>query len=264
MDENIKETESQEIESQNINDEYELDEEELKKVEEMIKSSKGKRQKMIKESKPNPTNEKKSFIEICKNNILIPIILVIAIALIGFGIYFFWPSKTEINSLGFNYEQLNTNYHNSTAYTALFSQFKTELPELNFYDNESEKASDELKYFEAPISNEFTTYGVALQGSCRKSDGMLTGLRFMYEVPSTSEEQEANKTSLFLFYEMIMNSVFPDLTPEQIDSMLASTSSSQEYEVYMDIAYRFSIQKVDNVTFYALDFVPAADYSNVK
>ena len=55
-----------------------------------------------------------------------------------------------------------------------------------------------------------------------------------------------------------------ELTPEQIDSMLASTSSSQEYEVYMDIAYRFSIQKVDNVSFYALDFAPAADYQNIK
>lgn len=243
-------------------DDMELDEAELKRVEEMLKSSKSKRKKMLENNSSASTN--KTFIEVCKENIFIPIILVVAIALIGFGVYYFWPKSEEkdINSIGITYEQLVANYHSSVAYTGLFKDFNTELPEMTYVENDS--TNDKLNYFGAPITNGFTTYGLAIQGSERKSDKELCGLRVMFEVPATPEEQEENIKIVFLFYDMIMNSVFPELSSEEIDTMLASTSKSQEFEVYKDVAYRFTIQKVDNVSFYALDFAPAADYQNIK
>lgn len=271
MDDNANpkdEIEEIELESQeNSNeDEYGLDEEELKKVEELIKS-KSKRKKSIvnTQNKKNKPEANKSFIDICKNNILIPITLILAVALIVFGIIYFWPKKEPINSLGFTYEELITNYHKTTAYNTLFSgDFKTELPELQYFENTTENNNKELEYFGASFDKTFTSYGVAIQGSNRKSDKQITGLRVMFEVPETSEEQEANKTVVFFFYEMIMNSVYPDLTASDIDAMLASTSKTQTFEVYGNIAYRFSIQKDGNVSFYALDFAPAADYENLK
>ena len=132
--------------------------------------------------------------------------IVVAIALIGFGVYYFWPKSEEkdINSIGITYEQLVANYHSSVAYTGLFKDFNTELPEMTYVDNDS--TNDKLNYFGAPITNGFTTYGLAIQGSERKSDKELCGLRVMFEVPSTPEEQEENIKIVFLFYDMIMNS----------------------------------------------------------
>lgn len=247
-------------------DELTVDDEEIKRVEEMLKSSKSKRKKMIEERKPkNQSDSKFNFIELCKKNIVIPICLILAIAAIIFGIVYFAKSskKDQINSLGLTYAQFTNNYHNTTLYNDLFSQFNTELPEITYKDD-VENPNKELNYFAEIVPHDFTTYAIAIQGSTRKSDGQLTGIRIMYEVPTSDEAIEENATTLFLYYDMMMNSLFPELSNTEIDSMLAAASKSQEFEIYKNVAYRFTIQKADGISFYALDFAPAADYQSVE
>lgn len=253
----------------NINkdmDNLSVDEEEIKKVEEMLMSSKAKRKKMLEERNPNKQNNSKmTFIDVCKNNIVVPICLFLAVAAIVFGIvYFINNSKTtKINSLGFTYSQLTENYHNTALYKDLFSQFNTELPEIS-YTTDVENPDKNLNYFGASVPHEFTSYSIAIQGSARKSDGELKGFRIMYEVPSDESAIDENASSLFLFYNMVMNSVYPELTTDEIVTMLAKASETKQFEIYGNIAYRFSIQKVDGISFYALDFAPAADYQSVE
>ena len=233
-------------------EEYGLDEAELKKVEEMIKTSSYKKKKPTTNSSNGGS---KSFIELCKNNILLPIVMVVALAAIVIGIIFFIsPEETQINTIGITYETLVDNYTKTQIYQSLFKSFNTQLPEIELTDGNSKN----LKYFGASIPNDFTTCALAIQGSVNKSNNEITAIRFMFEKPS--DEPEDFSTTLFLYYEMIMNSLFPNLDATTIDSMLASTSKTQQFEVYENIAYRFSIQTVDGVSFYALDFASAADY----
>lgn len=241
------------IDEKKLAQDYGLDEAELKKVEEMIRTN---------SFQGNINSKGNSFINLCRNNIIIPILMVIAITSLAIGIIYFSTKEdiTPVNSLGFNYETLVTNYKNTETYNTLFKDFNTELPEIEFTDDGDK--NNQVKYFGTSIQSDFTSYAIAIQGSARKSDSEITALRFMFEMPEDNEEKEEMSSALFIYFEMIMNSVFPELDTNTIDSMLASTSKTQQFETYGNIAYRFSIQKVDDISFYALDFAPAADYEN--
>lgn len=257
-------------ENKNVNDEIdysdlEIDEEEIKRVEEMLKSSKSKRKKMTTSNKENK-NDKPTIIDICKKNPVIPITMILAITLIIGGIiYFVNASKNKpVNTLGISYEQLVANYKNTDLYNDLFKDFDTELPELTYMQT-SEESNEKLNYFGTNVSQHgFTPYSIAIQGAESKENKNLVSLRVMYQVPTTQEDLDDNIQSLFLYFSMIMNSVYPDISSEDINAMLASTSSTNQYEIKNNIAYRFSIQKADSISFYALDFIPAADLDKLE
>lgn len=241
------------IDEKKLAQDYGLDEAELKKVEDMIRTN---------SFNGNINSKGNSFINLCRNNIFIPIMLVIAIASLAIAIVYFTTKEdiTPVNTLGFNYETLVTNYKNTETYNSLFKDFNTELPEIEYSDDGDK--NNQVKYFGTSIQSDFTSYAIAIQGSVRKTDNKITALRFMFEMPEDNDARKEMSSALFIYFEMIMNSVFPDLDSNTIDSMLASTSKTQQFETYENIAYRFSVQKVDGISFYALDFAPAADYEN--
>ena len=73
--------------------------------------------------------------------------MVIAITSLAIGIIYFSTKEdiTPVNSLGFNYETLVTNYKNTETYNTLFKDFNTELPEIEFTDEMIKKCKEDIE-----------------------------------------------------------------------------------------------------------------------
>lgn len=251
-----------------------ISEEELKKVEDLLKSSRRKRIKAnTKEnsSEKNVKEDKKkepSFIDKMIKNPVIPISALLIIAVLALGIFYFAPKlskKEKIDTLGFTYEQLQTNYKSTKLYSELFSSFDCDLPAKALADpSEDSKHKEELNFFAMPIKNSFTALNVGVQGSELKSNGELVALRFLFEDTTNEADSSDVFLSVLMYYRMVFNAVYPDLQDEEITSILTQSANTTNFNIKDDIAYRFSKQTISGKNYYVMDFAPATQYADQK
>ena len=243
------------------------DEEEIKKVEEMLKSSKSKRKKIMEgtDGKESTAKEKGKFglfIDKCIKNPVIPVTGIAAIAVLVFGIIYFGSIIFPVDSLGFTYEDLQSNYIGTATYQNLFIGFDCALPDITYSKDTTSKYKNKLNFFAARIDNTFSETGIAVQGSTRKTDDEIVALRFLFEIPEN--ESDLNSDKVFYFYEMVLGSVFPETPTNELDQLLSEAASTQEFKTKDNVAYRFTKQSIDGHGFYVMDFAPASNQEELK
>jgi len=182
--------------------------------------------------------------------------------LIALAVFLFAPrlfgKKTD--TIGITYSDLQKNYKETTLYNELFIGFNCDLPDIIYVEptNDGTKRTD-LKYFAMPINNTFTNLEVTVQGSVSKYNGEIAGIRFMYEDTSDSNESDDVFLSVLLYYRMVFNSVFPDMTDKEVTDILTAAASDGEYYVRDNIRVKFSKRPANGKTYYVLDFLPVTD-----
>ena len=244
------------------------EEEEIKRAEELLNSSRSKRKKINSESKKKETKDTKpakdkagkenKFLK----NPIIPITLLALIAVLAFGVFYFASQAKPVAALGFTYDEFRDRYKATSLYQDLFCQFDCELPPINYTTGAEGKNKDKLDFFASKINNNFTTLNVGVQGSCRKTDGQIVALRFLFE---TSED---NKDEVYLtitmYYRMVISAVYPDANEEEVNNILTDASKDGTFKVRGDIAYRLHKEKIDDKEYFVLDFAPATEYKNIE
>ncbi len=246
----------------------ETSEEELKKVEEMLKSSRRERQKMNSSKKPQKSDkkdDKDSFVSKLTKNPVIPITALLLIAVLALGVFYFAPrlKKDKVDSIGITYETLRTNYVNTKLYKELFKDFDCKLPDMQVTEpQEGSKHTKELNFFAMKVNNGFTTLNVGIQGSTRKSDGEIVALRFLFEDTTDQNESQNVLISVLMYYRMVFNSVFPELTDEEATTLLNNGISAGTFQIKDNIAYRIGRDTIDGKNYYIMDFAPATQYQS--
>lgn len=251
-----------------------LSEEELKKVEELLKSSRRKRkqitelQKATEKKAADKSNKDLSLIDKMKKNPVIPISALLIVVVLAMGIFYFAPrfsKKEKIDTLGITYEQLQNNYKATKLYTELFASFDCDLPaQTSTEPSADSKHKDELNFFAMPIKNGFTSLNVGIQGSELKSNKELVALRFVFEDTTNPDDSSDVFMSVLMYYRMVFNAVYPNLQDEEITNILTQSANSTEFIVKDNIAYRFSKQTIDGKNYYVMDFAPATQYTEQK
>ncbi|MCR5803526.1 MAG: hypothetical protein K6G47_04610 [Clostridia bacterium] len=249
-----------------------ISEEELKKVEDLLKTSRRKRiqantkEKSSGNKEKDPKKQESSFIDKMVKNPVIPITALLLIAALALGIFYFAPKlskKEKIDTLGITYEQLQTNYKSTKLYSELFSSFDCDLPAKTLTEpSEDSKHKEELNFFAMPIKNNFTALNVGVQGSELKSNGELVALRFLFEDTTSEADSSDVFLSVLMYYRMVFNAVYPDLQDEEITNILTQSANTTEFSIKGDIAYRFSKQTISGKNYYVMDFAPATQYAD--
>ena len=247
-----------------LNDE--MSEEELKKVEELLKSSRRQRQKQnsskktaSKENKDSKDNND-SFVTKLTKNPIIPISLLLLIAALALGVFYFAPKlkSDKVDSIGMTYEQVRTNYKNTKLYKELFKDFNCELPDMSITQpQEDSKHKEELNFFAMKVENGFTTLNIGIQDSTRKTDGEIVAMRFVFEDTTNPDDSQNVLISVLMYYRMVFNSFFPELTDEEATTLLNEAINAGTFQKKDNIAYRIGKEKIDGKSYYVMDFAPA-------
>ena len=237
-----------------------IGEEELKRAEELLGTSKSKRKKLQSSGKSSSSGKSGGavgrFISDISKKPVSMISLLAAVLVLVFGIIYFSPIMFPLDSLGMSYQDLQKNCRNTELYKTVFSSFNCELPKITYASESDSKYKKQLNFFSAPISNNFSSALIGIQGSTRKTDDELVALRFLY-----SDDGESEK--LFYFYCMVTKAVLPELSDYEAEEFISQLASDSNFIIKNDIACRMTKQTMSDKTYYVLDFAPASEYEKL-
>lgn len=259
------------------NDNSVYSEEEYEAALAKLNKSKHSREKsVVKEQKQKKKSEKaslsgkkhnKTFIEKCKEDIVIPICLLsILLVIISIILYFTLPT-IFVKSFGMNIDEFRKRYESTAVYNEYLLGYNFEIPDVNYTVSipnldvdtaEINSNSDKYNYFNATIPNTATSFSTGIQGSTRKVDNKIASLRVLTEYQ--------NDASYFDFmckyFASYVQTIYPDLTKDEAiqlvqDALGQMQSGTTPFIVKEDYAYRILIGQDNNIAYVAMDFITA-------
>lgn len=262
------------------NDNSVYSEEEYAEALAKLNKSKSSREKsVVKEQKQRKRSMKasisgrkhsKTFIQKCKEDIVIPICLLsMVIVTIGIVLYFILPTVFT-KSLGMNIDELRSRYTQTTIYNEVLLGYNFEIPEVNYIvssdtsdvdgedTNASNKQSDKYNYFSATIPNTATSFATGIQGSTRKIDNKIVSLRVITEYQS----DESYYNFMCNYFASYVQTIYPDLTKDEAIALVENTlehlsNGVTPYLIKENYAYRIAIGNDNGIVYVAMDFVTA-------
>lgn len=215
---------------------------------------------------------KNKFIARCFADPVIPVAMFVALAaIVGLVCYLVAP-LVSTPAMKYTIDTFRTQYSSTPIYNDSLSQFGFQIPEMQYapaVETNSSVAltadpnamspvkhvdSKNLLCFAGNVPNTATTFGTAVQGTCRKSDKKITALRVIAEYSNTDEYY----SFLLVYFASYLQTVYPDLTSEQaIDLAQEAISNFQNptFTVRGDYAYRVSLE-TGAVNCFVLDILP--------
>lgn len=215
---------------------------------------------------------KNKFVARCVADPVIPIALFVALAAIVGLICYIVAPLVSTPAMKYTVDTFSTQYASTPIYTDSLSQFGFQIPEMQYaqaVESNSSVAltadpnamspvkhvdSNNLLCFAGNVQNTATSFGTAVQGTCRKSDKKITALRVIAEY-SNSEEYY---NFLLVYFGSYIQTVYPELTSEQaIDLAQEAIANFQNpsFVVRGDYAYRVSLE-TGAVNCFVLDILP--------
>ncbi len=258
------------------------DKEEYERALEALNKSKSARvKKIVDEKKAKKQKEKealkkesagdaapKGFVAKCKKDPVIPAcILLLIIAVIGFGLYILVP-MFSIKTLGVTVEDYRVRYISTNIYNTTLAPYGFTIPEVTYQEEQrvaltasgesSNSNQDKLLFFYAPITNTGTSFATAIQGSVRKTDNKITALRVMAEY----SDDPNYFNFLVLYFGSYLQAFIPGVSDQDIQALVTDAVqniSTGDFTVRQDIAFRVSIVRTDSVNYVAFDIMPSGN-----
>ena len=278
--------ESEESESVDAEEAEEEEDQEEEAVEDVKEEKKPKKAVPVQNTEPVKINgltkeefNKLSFVEKCKKDPIIPVMLLLAvIAVIVAAIYFILPSS-RIKSLGITLEEFKTRYNSAEVAVDMYNNgHSIGINYTDYYDATAttsilgDKAtfnvdSNYADFFYGDIS---LLYTVGMEGATRKTDEEIAFFRIFVKYNAESQDD----AYLFAFiYANTLQALYPDLGKFDAEN-LAMTEMSEYtndglYTVRGDYAFRlipFTSNDADQMTYIAIEVVPkdAINASQIK
>lgn len=212
---------------------------------------------------------KLSFVEKCKKDPLIPVMLLLAvIAVIVAAIYFIMPSA-RIKSLGITLEEFKTRFNSADVAVEMYNNgHSIGINYTDYYDATATTSilGDKATFTVDPAYADFfygdvaLLYTIGLEGATRKTDNEIAFFRLFVKYNS---ENPDDAYLLAFVYANTLQALFPDLTKFDAES-LAMTEMSEYandglYTVRGDYAFRlipFTSNDADQMTYIAIEVVP--------
>ncbi|MCQ2482496.1 MAG: hypothetical protein MJ153_03305 [Clostridia bacterium] len=267
MDNNLNNNTCDDFEKNYSDEEYE---EALAK----LYQSKSKRERsIIKENKnkKHSTSDKsnnKSFIERCKEDLVIPIcLLCILLVVVGLILYMILPSMFT-KTLDITVDELRNQYKTTQIYVDALQGFNFDIPEVEYVTKdeavtaeetaETEENSDDYNYFKAEIANTATSFATGIQGSVKKSNNEIVSLRVLIEYSN----DENFYSFMQIYFASYLQTVFPEMNKDEASTAVLNSLNSIEngispFTVKNDKAYRTMIGKDGDIAYIALDIIPS-------
>ncbi len=213
-----------------------------------------------------------SFIEKCKKDPVIPVMLLLAFVAVIVAIIYFVMPNAKTPSLGFTLDDFKTRYNNGEVATQLYANGMDIGINYTTYIDRSVTPSilGEKETFTVDSSNVDYFNGDAalmlsagVEGATRKNDGELAYVRVYVEY------DESDIMAVWMFYANTLQAVFPDLT--RFDALDLSKHEMSDYKadgsftVRGDTAFRLIPLKTmeDGVekTYIVIEVVPKSAIS---
>ena len=212
---------------------------------------------------------KLSFIDKCKKDPIIPVMLLLAVlAVIVAAIYFIMPSA-RIKSLGITLEEFKTRFNSSEVAVEMYNNgHSIGINYTDYYDATATTSilGDKATFTVDPGYADFfygdvsLLYTIGIEGATRKTDNELAFFRLF--VKYNSENQEDAYLLAFVFANTLQT-LYPDLTKFDAETLAMSEMSEYVndglYTVRGDYAFRlipFTSNDADHMTYIAIEVVP--------
>ena len=212
---------------------------------------------------------KLSFVEKCKKDPLIPVMLLLAvITVIVAAIYFIMPSA-RIKSLGITLEEFKTRFNSADVAVEMYNNgHSIGINYTDYYDATATTSilGDKATFTVDPAYADFfygdvaLLYTIGLEGATRKIDNEIAFFRLF--VKYNSENQDDAYLLAFV-YANTLQALFPDLTKFDAETLAMSEMSEYTndglYTVRGDYAFRlipFTSNDADQMTYIAIEVVP--------
>ncbi len=246
----------------------------VKKITDEKKAKKQKEKEALKKSSSGD-NSGKGFIDKCKKDPVIPVcILLLIIAVVGFGIYILVP-LFSVKTLGVTVDELRDRYSSTGIYNSTLLPYNFAIPEVTYSEGQNlaltaqaesnNKNSERLLYFSAAIPNTATDFGTAIQGSVSKSDNKITAMRVMATFRTEYLNDSSYMNFIVLYFGSYLQAFEPSISDRDAQTLVYNAInqiSSGQFTTRQDIAYRVSIVTADTVNYVAFDIIPAANLDN--
>lgn len=240
------------------------------------KSKHSRERSVVKEQKQKKKSEKvtqsgkkhnKTFIEKCKEDIVIPICLLsILLVIISIVLYFTLPT-IYVKSFGMNIDEFRKRYESTSIYNEYLLGYSFEIPEVSYtvsipnLDVDSTEVtdnSDKYNYFSVTIPNTATSFSTGIQGSTRKVDNKISSLRVLTEYKSDASYFDF----MCKYFASYAQTIYPKLTKDEAIQMVQDAlgqmqSGTTPFIVKEDYAYRILIGQDNNIAYVAMDFITA-------
>ncbi len=272
MDINSNKNTNEDFEKNYSNEEYEealakLNQSKSKRERSIVKANKNKKHTSSAES------TKKTFIERCKEDLVIPIcLLCIILVIIGLILYMVLPSIFT-KTLGISVEELRTQYTSTQIYAEALQGFNFNIPEVEYITKEeavtegesaeSNTESDKYDYFKAEIPNTASSFATGIQGSVKKSEGDIVSLRVLIEY----SKDDNFYSFMQIYFASYLQTIFPEMDKDEasnavLDSLNSIENGVSPYTIKNDKAYRTLIGKDGDIAYIALDIMPSDKVPN--
>ena len=279
VSEDIEESEEPEsVDVEETEEEEDSEEETEESEEEEEEEKKPKKAKSAPVEKTEPVKiggltkeefNKLSFVEKCKKDPLIPVMLLLAvIAVIVAAIYFILPSA-RIKSLGITLEEFKTRFNSAEVAVEMYNNgHSIGINYTDYYDATATTSilGDKATFTVDPAYADFfygdvaLLYTIGLEGATRKTDNEIAFFRLF--VKYNSENQDDAYLLAFV-YANTLQALFPDLTKFDAETLAMSEMSGYVndglYTVRGDYAFRlipFTSNDADHMTYIAIEVVP--------
>lgn len=240
------------------------------RVKKIVDEKKAKKQKEKEALKKESAGDAapKGFVAKCKKDPVIPAcILLLIIAVIGFGLYILVP-MFSIKTLGVTVEDYRVRYISTNIYNTTLAPYGFTIPEVTYQEEQrvaltasgesTNNNQDKLLFFYAPITNTGTSFATAIQGSVRKTDNKITALRVMAEY----SDDPNYFNFLVLYFGSYLQAFIPGVSDQDIQALVTDAVqniSTGEFTVRQNIAFRVSIVRTDSVNYVAFDIMPSGN-----
>ncbi len=243
------------------------------------KEAEAKKRKEEAQKRIEKSGIKNPFIAKCVADPIIPTCIIVAIlAVVGILCYILIPMFST-PAMKFNLTEFKTRYTSTTIYAQSLAPFSFQIPDMTYTEVNPQPTassialtadpnalnpvnavdSSKLYYFSGLVSNNATSLGIGIQGSCRRSDNKLTAIRTFVEYSASDDYYNF----ILIYFASYFQTIYPELTAEQaLDLSQAAIADfqSNNFIVNGDYAYRVVMEN-SGVVYFALDIVPAEQVS---
>ena len=247
----------------------------VKKLTDEKKAKKQKEKEALKKASSSNDTGNNGFIDKCKKDPVIPVcILLLIIAVVGFGLYILIP-MFSVKTLGVTVDEFRDRYSSTGIYNSTLLPYNFAIPEVTYSEGQNvaltaqaesnNKNNERLLYFSAAIPNTATDFGTAIQGSVSKSNNKITAMRVMATFRTEYLNDSTYMNFIVLYFGSYLQAFEPSISDRDAQPLVYNAInqiSSGTFTTRQDIAYRVSIVTADSVNYVAFDIIPAANLDN--
>ena len=277
-----EELEAEEAEEAEASEDVDLEEIESEDIEEIEEDdSEDEEEEAEEEEKPKAKSSGKaasdssreeflklSFVERCKKDPVIPVMILLAFVMIIVAAIYFIVPGSKVKSLGITLEEFKTRYNSADVALEMYNNGQSiNINYTDYYDATATSSilgdketftvdSNYVDYFYGDVS---LLYTIGMEGATRKSDEEIAVLRIFVEF----DPDDTNDIFLLAFvYANTLQALYPDLGPQDAKNLAMDEMSAHTDGVYTcrgDYAFRlipFRSNDAYQTTYVAIEVVP--------